>query len=282
MEHHDPWRQGFGQTEPPLVGVALSLKTLRIHREMVAGTERPVEIWGVAEADGPSTGWTAPLTAARDLLTEHRGPLGLHGPNLPISGGGSISGLDPGLRAHCLPRFRRWLAFAGELGASQLVVHSNFVPFGWDGRRIGRFAAQAADLLGELVPDAERAGCSIVVENSADPEPAPVAALVARLESPWVRASLDTGHAATQGPPVDRWVSDLGEVLAHVHLHDTDGYADRHWAIGRGVVSWAAFFGAIAELADHGQRPRLLVETMPGGDDVPASIAWLRSHGFAR
>jgi sugar phosphate isomerase/epimerase len=77
-----------------------------------------------------------------------------------------------------------------------------------------------------------------------------------------VGASIFTGHAhyppgATGAPPVDRYVTAAGELLAHVHLQDADGYADRHWAPGDGTIRWPSIFKALGSLTTS---PRLILE----------------------
>ena len=85
--------------------------------------------------------------------------------------------------------------------------------------------------------------------------------------------SIDTGHAnyahgSTGGPPVDYFVHAAGDMLHHVHLQDTDGYADRHWNPGEGNVSWPAVFRAL-----RGLRVRHFPNLVPGGDQELAQQA---------
>ena len=62
---------------------------------------------------------------------------------------------------------------------------------------------------------------------------------------------------STGAPPVDYYVDAAGDMLTHVHLQDTDGYADRHWAPGDGTMRWAAVFRALGRLSSN---PRLILE----------------------
>ena len=62
---------------------------------------------------------------------------------------------------------------------------------------------------------------------------------------------------AIGAPPVDRFVTAAGDLLAHIHLQDADGYADRHWAPGDGTVRWASIFRAVSTLTSN---PRLILE----------------------
>ncbi|MGV6847321.1 MAG: sugar phosphate isomerase/epimerase family protein, partial [Marinibacterium sp.] len=85
-------------------------------------------------------------------------------------------------------------------------------------------------------------------------------------------------HGATGAPPVDYFVRAAGDRLAHVHLQDADGFADRHWPIGDGAVNWPAVFRA---LADHAPDARLILELRdPTG--IPKSMAHLSRLGLAR
>jgi len=62
-----------------------------------------------------------------------------------------------------------------------------------------------------------------------------------------------------------------------MHLHDTDGLADRHWAIGQGNVQWRAIFAALSECP---HPPRLILE-MKKPSDIAASLDWLANKGYA-
>jgi sugar phosphate isomerase/epimerase len=138
------------------------------------------------------------------------------------------------------------------------------------------------ETLAPVVEVAEQARVMLVIENIRDANTAPLRALVSSFKSEFVRMSLDTGHAyiwqRNGGPPPDQWVRDAGPLLAHVHVQDTDGLWDRHWAPGVGNINWAALFAALGESA---QPPRLVLE-MRHRADVARGAAWLMAQGLAR
>ena len=72
---------------------------------------------------------------------------------------------------------------------------------------------------------------------------------------------LQVGSIAAESPctaPGVTVVSDAaGDQLAHVHIQDSDGYADRHWAPGEGTIRWRAIFRALGRLNSN---PRLIIE----------------------
>jgi sugar phosphate isomerase/epimerase len=148
-----------------------------------------------------------------------------------------------------------------------MVVHSPFTTWGhnnYDNYPNGRAGVidRVHDSIDASVTRAERLGVELVIENIEDKDPADRVRLVQSFDSKQVRVSIDTGHAhyahgSTGAPPADRYVTAAGDLLAHVHLQDADGYADRHWAMGDGTVRWPAIFKALAPLTSN---PRLIIE----------------------
>jgi sugar phosphate isomerase/epimerase len=183
-------------------------------------------------------------------------------------------------------RLRCALYFAAEIGATQIVIHSPFTTFGSpyipysDPDRHRQELNMAHTVLGALLPLAQQLGCVFVIENIYDTNPELLLELVASFHSPWVRMSLDVGHAfITQqigGPPPDHWIRAAAPFLAHIHLHDTDGQADRHWAVGQGSIKWRAIFAELSRLPDI---PRLILE-MKQPNDIQRSVEWLYRKGY--
>lgn len=270
--------------EAPLIGAAITTADLAAHREWLLDGGRDLELQDPISPEVLDGDWRAVARGARELLAGHGGRLGVHGPFLGLD----LAAYDPLAREVVGRRLRQGLAFAEELGATHMVVHSPFQSFG-HGAHTHRPAARrrhaieaARAVLEPLLPAAEAIGCALVVENIADGSPEPLLDLVRSIGSPLVRASLDTGHAAIMqavgGPAPDQWVREAGELLAHVHLQDTDGLLDRHWPPGDGAVSWRAVFAALAEL---GGGPRLLLE-LEDAADIPRGAAYLVGRGLAR
>lgn len=59
-----------------------------------------------------------------------------------------------------------------------------------------------------------------------------------------------------------------GARLGHVHLQDSDGYADRHWQLGQGTILWPSVFDAIRET---GATPRLIIELRDKAGVIPSA-----------
>jgi sugar phosphate isomerase/epimerase len=148
-----------------------------------------------------------------------------------------------------------------------MVVHSPYTTWDYNNfddnpKSRGQMIDRVHETLAPVVRRAGEVGCTLVIENIEDIDPHARVELVESFDSDRVRVSIDTGHAhyahGTNGaPPVDYYVEAAGEMLAHVHLQDADGYADRHWLPGEGSVNWRALFRAMAR---HDCDPRLIIE----------------------
>jgi sugar phosphate isomerase/epimerase len=130
---------------------------------------------------------------------------------------------------------------------------------------------------------AAETGCTVMLENIDDTDPAARVELVRRIGHPNLRVSLDTGHADLAhgrygAPPVVDFVATAAGLLGHVHLQDADGYADRHWHPGDGRIPWRPVFAALADCAP---QARLILEVRGDFARLPATVAGLAGMGLA-
>ena len=68
------------------------------------------------------------------------------------------------------------------------------------------------------------------------------------------------------------------DMLAHVHLQDCDGYADRHWPPGQGTIRWHSVFRALAAIE---AKPHLVLELRKYAD-IPMAMAYLEREGLGQ
>ena len=230
--------------------------------------------------------WRDIVARAKVEFAGHQDRIGLHGPFL----GFAIDQPDPDLRAVVQDRMLTALAAlevfcSGRQG--HMVLHSPFTT--WSGFNRGTemddqqgMVSRTLECLAPVVKRAEDTGTTLVIENCEDRDPWERVDLVRAFNSPAIRVSLDTGHAhyahgSTAAPPVDTYVRAAGDRLAHVHLQDADGVADRHWALGRGTIRWHGVFMALRELP---VMPRLIIE-MARAEDILISARFLEAKGLA-
>lgn len=268
----------------PTLGAAMRLDGVETHRDWLLSAPRDLELQDFIDAGVLAGDWSGLVARAKTLLDGHCGRLGMHGPfwGLPVASP------DPDVQAVVRKRMEQALDIAHALGADQIVIHSPYTT--WMHNNLDMMAGQRERVfeathatLDAVVRRAADQGCVFVLENIEDKNPADRRALVDSFASTAFALSVDTGHAAyahgsTGAPPVDYFIRDAGEQLRHIHLQDADGYADRHWALGRGSLNWHAIFAAIGAL---GSNPRLIIE-LRDKSQIPESAAHLVALGLAR
>jgi sugar phosphate isomerase/epimerase len=249
----------------PVLGVALPLAGLRQHRDWILEKQRDLEVQDFFWADVLNGDWKPLAAEIKRELDGYTGRLGIHGPFW----GFNIGTNDPDVRDVVRKRMAQGLDVCAALGATQMVVHSPYTT--WDHNNLDYKPGSRAALVERVhatldgaVKRAADIGCVLVIENIEDVDPHARVELATSFSSPAVRVSLDTGHAnyahlSTGGPPIDYYVHAAGDLLHHVHLQDTDGYADRHWNPGEGNVPWREVFRALGRLSSN---PRLILEVI--------------------
>lgn len=271
-------------TDLPLLGAAIPLASLELYKDWIIADQRDLEIQDFVMVDVLNGDWEARVDRAKALLDGYAGRLGIHGPFW----GFGLASQDPDIRAIVTRRMEQGLAVCEALGATQMVIHSPYSTWHYNNRdNLPDARQQVVDLthatLDPVIARAESANVTMVLENIEDKDTDDRCLLAESFDSPAVRVSVDTGHAhyahgSTGAPPVDYYITRAGEQLHHVHLQDADGFADRHWAVGKGTVNWHAVFAALAPLGD---RPRLILELRDKGGILP-SAAYLQELGLAR
>jgi len=267
---------------PLKIGACLRASEIAPHRNWLFDAARDIELQDFMTHAALTVECDDRIEAAKAALAGHTGRVGIHGPYE----GQDIDNKDAELRPIITARFLRALEAAEAVGARQMVLHSPYRLWYHNNRLAASNYAQDKIervhlVLDPVVRRAEATGITLVIENIEDADPATRRALVDSFDSAAIALSIDTGHAqlarrASGAPPVDYFVRDAGNQLAHVHLQDVDGHADRHWAPGEGEIEWVAVFRA---LADCQSAPHLVLELRDKAD-IPKGFAYLRDLGL--
>ena len=273
---------------PLKIGAALMTDAIAAHRDWLFADGRDLEIQDFCLPPVVAGGWDEAVARAKAALQGFEGRMGIHGPFWGLD----IANPEPDAAAVIGAKYARAVEAAAALGAQWMVIHSPFdnwhefnrFAFAEPGGPglVERVAQDAETLLAPALELAEAHGVTLVVENIKDITPAIRREMIDRIGSPALALSIDTGHAqiaqrASAAPPVDVFVRDAGDRLRHVHLQDTDGYADRHWAPGEGHIEWTEVFRALADLDS---APALVLE-LKRHADIPKGFAYLRDLGVA-
>ena len=274
----------MSKNKMPRLGVAVDYNSFDILGDWIFEHDRTIEIQDFTNPK-TLTGDTGPLIEKYcDLLGGFMGDIGIHGPFI----GFDIATSDLEIQGIVTKRLLQGLEVAEALNATHMVIHSPFTQ--WHTQNSWNFEwmrpqmfEDAINVLAPAVSRAEDIGCTLVLENINDVVPSDRRMLIEAINSPNVKLSVDTGHAhlvhgSNGAPPVDYFLKDAGEMLAHVHLQDADGYADRHWIPGEGSVMWTSVFDTIAELE---QQPRLIIEVFKNIHRIPNAVRAFEARGLA-
>ncbi len=266
------------------LGAALMIDELEDHLEWLTSGKRDLEIQDFSQHKLLDGDWQAQADKAKALLEGYPGRMGIHGPFWGLS----LANPDPLLRDAVKKRLEGGVKVAAQLGATHMVVHSPIDPWmhrhiAYDAVRREEIVDLMKDTLTDVLAQAEDVGCTLVMENIMDLDPRVQLELVKAVDSDALRVSLDVGHAFCMhvqhgAPPPDRFVSEVGEYLEHLHIQDTDGYLDRHWLPGEGSVNFKALTDAVSALK---RRPKLIIEVKEKAS-VQRAAAWLSEPNLAR
>lgn len=166
-----------------------------------------------------------------------------------------------------MPRMIRSLEISGILGAKVVVIHP-IHHSAYRGHEEELFQRNM-EFYGRLIPYAKEYGVKIGVENmwKRDPErgyimadtcsdPYEFVRYIDALNSPYVTACLDVGHAVL--PVSDYSVADVIRILGHdrlgaLHVHDNDYLRDQHLLPYFGKMNWAEITKALGEIDYQGE-----------------------------
>lgn len=152
----------------------------------------------------------------------------------------------------------RAIEFSALLRAQYTVVHSILTPAGVDLTDYNLLFFKS------LEPYCVRYGVRIGFENIFDYDPyhrcmgrfetpERVREFLARLDSPWFVACLDTGHAAISGVKPEDFVHGMDrQTLRLLHVQGTDFLDDRYQLPYLGSHDWDAFAAALGEMDYQG------------------------------
>lgn len=268
---------------PLKIGACLKSDDIAAHRDWLFGADRDIELQDFMTHAALTSELDDRVAAAQAALDGHTGRRGIHGPFEGLD----IDNKDPELRPLITNRFLAALDAADRIGAGQMVMHSPYTRWfqnnllcteGYAQKKLERIH----EVMTPVVRAAAERGITLVIENIQDVDPATRRHMVDSFGSDAIALSIDTGHAhlarrMSGAPPVDYFVRDAGAQLAHVHIQDLDGHADRHWAPGEGEIEWPAVFRA---LGDCPSAPHLVLE-LRNKADIPKGFAYLQGLGLA-
>lgn len=190
--------------------------------------------------------------------------LTVHAPFMDMNPGA----VDPMVRSVTLVRFRQLLNVAAILKPRVAVFHAAYDRWRYSGRK-DIWLENGLDTWSKVMDFSAKIGLRVAVENVFDEDPEALSLLIEKIADPDFGFCFDAGHFNLFSTvPMERWFGALGRHLLEVHLHDNDGTADSHWAVGEGKIDFDQFFSLLKE---QSPAPVFTIEAHDK-DDVATSI----------
>lgn len=157
-------------------------------------------------------------------------------------------------------RIIRSMEISAILGVRNIVVHP--IHYGsYFHNRKERFQ-QSLDFYRELIPYCQQFDLRICTENMWERDPAHTIrhsllahpdefiALLEELDSPWIGACLDIGHVALVGQDPAQMITEMGNTITCLHVHDVDYLNDNHTLPFTRELDWESITQALGQ-ADY-------------------------------
>lgn len=170
----------------------------------------------------------------------------------PTAGDTEISG-----REKNLDYFKKEIEGAAYLRCPKIVIHP-CMAYGWASGTKEQMFEVNVNLLTTLLPYAKTANVTLCLENMPFRKPSAFSDIqelkdiLMAINSPFVKACLDTGHLVAMGDSMYESICILGEDLAALHVHDDVSGQDRHLLPFQGQNDWQGFIKGLRDIRFNG------------------------------
>ena len=260
------------------IGAAVTYENIDTVFKWICEQQRPIEIQDFTLPNILEGDLTDLISRYQEKLEGHKGPRGLHGPFFGLD----LGNLEVTFQKLISERLLLALDVCEALKGQHMVIHSPFNDWiklnQWQYPLVlPRIIMAMGDILEAPLRRAADIGCTLVLENCDDSDPDMRMKAIQEIDHPNLQLSIDTGHAHlshcnNKAPSVVDFVYAAEDQLAHVHLQDVDGYADRHWLPGEGSIAWQPLIDALQKSES---TPKLIIEVRKNLDRLPKSAAYL-------
>ena len=157
----------------------------------------------------------------------------------------SIASNDPEIRAISQKRHKQSLIAAQAVGAEIVVFHS-----GNKGMKHkisqDKFKKNSILFWKEFIQEFEKSKITAVIENVLERDYNLILDIITEVNSPYLKASLDTGHANLFSKiDVSDWIKAYGKHLHHMHIHNNFGDDDSHLSLLNGSLDFSRIFSTL-------------------------------------
>lgn len=179
------------------------------------------------------------------ILRDFEGEVSLHG----FFSGLSVVAKDPSIAAISKKRYYQSLELAMEFGAKTVVFHTCFNNLLKQKKYQEMYFLRNIEFYREFILEFEREGIVAAIENVHEPNPTMIRNLVAAINSPNLKTTLDIGHCNLHSDmsPSD-WIKEYGIMLHHMHFHNNFKDEDSHSSLLKGSIDIKEIIKTLKEL----------------------------------
>ncbi len=168
------------------------------------------------------------------ILSDFDGEVTLHGffSNL------NVASKDPGIAAVSERRYYQSLELASEFDVSTVVFHTCFNNLLKQKQYQQMYFLKNIEFYKNFIKNFENLGITATIENVHEPNPELIRNLLAAVNSPNLKATIDIGHCNLHSNlEVSAWIKEYGIMLHHMHFHNNFTDEDAHQSLLKGTLN---------------------------------------------
>ncbi len=161
---------------------------------------------------------------------------------------------DEGIRQVSIKRYYQSLEIASRLGAKTVVFHTCFNNLLKQQVYRDNFFHSSVEFYNELIQEFEESGIVATVENVHEPNCDMIRNIIAAVNSPNLKATIDIGHLNLHSNvPYQDWIKNYGIMLHHMHFHNNYKDEDSHQSLKRGSLDVKGVIETLKEMQIYPQ-----------------------------
>lgn len=180
-----------------------------------------------------------------DIFGNFKGPKSVHGLFFDLS----IASIDDDIREISIKRYLQSLDIAKAIGAKTIVYHTGNEATIKHKKFQQTYSEDSIKFWKNYIKTYENANIIAVQENVSENTHDSILTIVNAVNSPYLKASLDTGHVNVHSTQkVSDWIKGYRQNLKHLHIHNNYGDDDAHLSLLKGTLDFKEIFDTIKEV----------------------------------
>ncbi len=160
-----------------------------------------------------------------------------------------INSPDPAIKKVSEDRIIRNLEIAKDLNIKFVAFHTNALPMIEKESYYRNWINAHVDFWKGIT---EKYKITVLLENMWDKNPDGMVEVIEKVNSPYLKALFDTGHANVFSKvPMKTWFEKLGKNIVYIQLNDNMGDGDTELPPGKGNIDWKEFDHLVKEYCDN-------------------------------